>query len=71
VVHPESSSAITSWPFIFTIITKVFVSAFVHVGLSNILLDFFITVVVFLTVLFFSFVEGSSLPSFSAENSYL
>ena len=58
VVHPESSSTIASWPFIFTIIMKVFVSSFIHVGLSNILLDFFITVIVFSMVLFFSFVEA-------------
>jgi len=53
----------------FTIITKVFVSAFICVGLSSILLDFFITILVFSMVLSVSFRGGSSLPSFSAENS--
>jgi len=38
---------------------KVFVSSFVHVGLSSILLDFFIVVVIISTVLSSSFCGGA------------
>jgi hypothetical protein len=40
VVHPESNRATAFWLFTFTIMTKVWVSFFERIGLSNILLDF-------------------------------